>query len=96
MKLGKNNSINRLLIFHFNVAVLMLDILSFIFCRLSNYNVNNFTKLLEVIDDLLSNGIGIAIGNDLVNKNLVIMIVSANMDSIIANFYCFELAEFGG
>lgn len=72
----------------------MFWILSFVFGRFSNDNIDNLAKLLEVINDLLSNGIRIVIGDDFVNKNLIVMVVSANVNSIVTNFYCLEFAEF--
>lgn len=92
MEFGKNNSIDSFLIFHFDVAVLVFVLLIFILGWLSDYDINNFSELLEVIDDLLPGGVGV----ELVNKNLIIVVVSTNVNIICANFYRFKLAEFGG
>ncbi len=61
----------------------MLEILDFLLGRISDDNVNNFSILLEVLNDLSPSDRGV----ELVDKNLVIIIVSADIEIIVTNFY---------
>lgn len=61
----------------------MLEILDFLLGRISDDNVNNFSILLEVLNDLSPSDGGV----ELVDKNLVIIIVSADIEIIVTNFY---------
>lgn len=61
----------------------MLEILDFLLGRISDDNVNNFSILLEVLNDLSPSDGGV----ELVDKNLVIIIVSTDIEIIVTNFY---------
>lgn len=81
MNSSQNNSINSLLIFHFNVTV--LKILNFLLSRISDNNINNITKLLEIFNNLGPCDRRIKF----VDENLIIIIVSTDIEIIVTNFY---------
>lgn len=84
------NAVNGLFVFHLDIAMLKISI--FLISGLSDNNIDDFTKLLEVLNDLRPTNSIVK----LVDEYLIVMVVSADVDSTVADFYCFQLIELGG
>lgn len=90
MEPSKHNAINSLLVLHLNVTV--LEALCFLVGRLSDNNIHNFPVLLEIIDDLGAGDGGV----QLIYEYLVIIVVAADVEVVVTDFYRFKLIKFGG
>ena len=88
MDFSKNNLINDFLILHFNITV--LKVLFFLFSRVSNYNVDNWSELGKILNNLIARNWRIKF----IDKNLIIIVIPADIQSIITYFYSFQFIQF--